>query len=302
MTVVIALLANLLVAIAKSVAAVLTSSASMVAEAAHSWADAGNEVFLLIADRRSSRPKDERHPLGYGREAYVWSLFAAIGIFTAGAVVSVMHGVQELADPEPVTDAGIAYLVLGVAAVLEGVSFTQAFVSARRAARERGIPILRHVLDGSDATLRAVFAEDFAALVGIGIAFAAIGIHQATGKAVWDAIGSILIGILLAIVAVILIDRNRHFLVGATVPATVRREAGRELLALDDVVRVTYLHLEYVGPGKVFLVAAVDLAGDSEEHDVARRLRRLESVLEQREHVETAALGLAVDDEPSIEF
>ena len=126
--------ANFLVAVAKTWAAALTGSASMVAEAAHSWADTGNEIFLMIANKRSSRPADARHPLGFGREAYVWSLFAALGLFVAGAAVSITHGIHELFDPEPATDFVIGYIVLAVSFLLEGFSFLQSVRQARREA------------------------------------------------------------------------------------------------------------------------------------------------------------------------
>jgi cation diffusion facilitator family transporter len=301
-TVLIAFCANILVAVAKSVAAFLTGSASMVAEAAHSWADAGNEVFLLIADRKSSREKDDRHPFGFGREAWIWSLFAAVGIFTAGAVVSVMHGVQELTNPEPVENAGIAYIVLAVSFVLEGVSFTQALVQSRRHAHKRAMGTLRFVLTSSNATLRAVFAEDFAALVGLVIAAVSIFVHQVTGNAVFDAIGSILIGILLGVVAIVLINQNRRFLVGANSTPELRNRVGRALLASTDVERVTYLHLEFIGPERLYLAAAVDLAGNEPEASVAERLRRIERSIEEHEEIETAFLSLSVGDEASLGF
>jgi cation diffusion facilitator family transporter len=161
-TVVLAFAANVLVALAKSTAAVLTGSASMVAESAHSWADTGNEVFLLVADRRSRRRPDQTHPLGYGREAYVWSMFAAVGLFVAGAAVSIVHGVQELSSDEGESSFTIAYVVLGISFVLEGISFLQAFRQVRGQAGELDHSVLRHALDTSDPTLRAVFAEDSA--------------------------------------------------------------------------------------------------------------------------------------------
>ena len=302
MTVVIAFLANVLVAVAKTVAAILTSSASMVAEAAHSWADAGNEIFLLIADRRGARVKDPRHPLGYGRSAFVWSLIAAFGIFTAGSIVSIMHGVQELSDTGPVESPLIAYAVLGVSFLLEGASFTQALVRSRRLARQRGSSTWDFVLGTSDTTLRAVFFEDAAALIGLALAGGAIALHQITGVAAWDAVGSILVGVLLGIVAIILISRNMAFLVGTSVSPAVRARVGAALLASPQVHRLTYLHIEFVGPNRLFIVAEVDLAGDAREHDVARRLRDIERQIEANEVVETVVLSLSVDDEPSLEF
>ncbi|WP_315636625.1 MULTISPECIES: cation diffusion facilitator family transporter [Microbacterium] len=302
MTVVLAFLANILVATAKTVAAVITSSASMVAEAAHSWADAGNEIFLLIADRRGAKTKDARHPLGYGRNAFVWSLIAAFGIFTAGSIVSIMHGIQELSDTGPVESPVVAYVVLGIAFVLEGASFTQAMVRSRRLAKERGSSTWDFVLETSDTTLRAVFFEDSAALIGLVLAGGSILLHQLTGVAAWDAIGSILVGILLGVVAVILIGRNIAFLVGTSVSPALRSRVGTALLGMDEIERVTYLHIEYVGPNRLFLVAEVDLAGDAREHDVARRLREVERRIEAHDAVETVVLSLSVDDETSLDF
>jgi cation diffusion facilitator family transporter len=300
LTVVIAFLANLLIAIAKSVAAYVTGSASMFAEAAHSWADAGNEIFLYIAERRSDRDRDHHHPMGFGREAYVWSMFAAFGLFSAGAVVSVLHGIQELLHPVDAGDFRVAYVVLTLAFVLEGVSFAQAATQARRQAAQRRRRVLDFILNTSNPTLRAVFAEDAAALVGILIATGGIALHQVTGSAVPDAVGSILVGVLLATVAVFLIDRNRRFLVGEPVRPELRARVLRELLGRRDVERVTYLHLEYVGPGRMYLVAAVDMVGDDVEHSLAVRLRRVERELEQHENIEEAVLTLATPDEVSI--
>jgi cation diffusion facilitator family transporter len=296
-TVIVAFGANLLIAVAKSVAAYLTGSASMVAEAAHSWADAGNEVFLLFADRRSERVRDEAHPLGYGREAYVWSMFAAFGLFSAGAVVSISHGISELLHPEPATDFAIAYTVLGIAFVLEGISFAQASRQATRTARTIGRATLEHVWNTSNPTLRAVFAEDAAALIGLIIAATGIGLHQLTGSAVPDAVGSLLVGVLLGAVAVLLIDRNRRFLVGEAVSPAMRERVLLGLLSRPEVDRVTYLHVEFVGPGRMYLVAAVDMTGDEVEHNLAVRLRRLERDLESHDDIEEAVLTLATPDE-----
>ena len=293
-TVIIAFAANFLVAVAKSLAALITGSASMVAEAAHSWADTGNEIFLMLAERRSSKPRDSAHPDGYGREAYVWSLIAAFGLFTAGAVFSIMHGIAELTRAEPVNNFGVAYVVLAVSFVFEGISFAQSYMQAHRMADERGTGTLEHVLVTSNTTLRAVFAEDAAALVGLVIAFLGVLTHQLTGNSVYDAIGSILVGVLLGIVAIILIDRNRRFLVGQPASDAVTDSVLAVLLARDEIEKVTYLHLEFVGPEQFNLVAAVDLAGDHPESDVAAEFLAIGRELEKSPYILGAVLTLSL--------
>ncbi|MCJ0701525.1 cation diffusion facilitator family transporter [Frigoribacterium faeni] len=299
-TVLVAFVANLLIAVAKTVAALLTGSASMVAESAHSWADTGNEVFLFIADKRGVRRRDASHPLGYGKETYVWSMFAAFGLFTVGAVVSIQHGISQLGAAEAAEDYLVNYIVLGVAFVLEGTSFLQALRQARGSARDRSQPTLRFVLRSSNPTLRAVFAEDAAALVGLVIAFLGILLHQITGSAVFDAVGSIAVGVLLGVVALVLVDRNRRFLVGESPSDELESIVLARLLDRPEIARVTYLHTEFVGPGRLYLVAAVDMSGDETEGHVAVALRRVERELEEHDAVEEAVLTLSTPDEPSL--
>jgi cation diffusion facilitator family transporter len=299
-TILIALVANALTAIAKTIAAIVTGSASILAEAAHSWADTGNEVFLVIADRRARRPPDRAHPLGHGREAYVWSLLAALGLFVAGAAVSVTHGIQELLHPEPATAFLVGYVVLGVSFVLEGISFLRSVRQAKPVARLLERDLIEQVMATSDPTLRAIFAEDAAALIGLVIAAVGLGAHQATGSATPDAIGSILVGLLLAVVASFLINRNRQFLVGEEADGRVRAAVIAELLGQREVERVTYLRLEYVGPRIVSVVGDVDLVGDESETNVALRLRAIEAELAASPAVAGAVLSLSAPDEPSI--
>ena len=293
LTVLIAFGANLLIAVAKSVAAFFTGSASMVAEAAHSWADTGNEIFLLIAERRSAKPRDAGHPFGYGREAYVWSMFAAFGLFTVGAVVSIAHGVEQLSAVESDHENYlIGYVVLGIAFVLEGISFLQAFRQTRGEARRLGLRPLRYIERTSNPTLRAVFVEDAAALIGLVVAAIGMGLHQLTGNPIYDAIGSILVGVLLAVIALFLIRRNREFLIGQVVRPEVRDSVLAALLSFDEVDAVTFLHLEFVGADRVFMVASVDLVGDDTEHDLAARHQAIEDRLEKHPMVERALLTL----------
>jgi len=302
-TVLVAMLANLGVALAKTFVALLTGSASMLAEAAHSWADTGNEVLLLVADKKSRRPPDESHPFGYGREAYVWSLLAAMGLFFAGAVVSVWHGITQLVGGSAAEESPPflwAYIVLAVSFVFEFVSFVRGFKQTHQEATRAEKDLVTYALETSDPTLRAVLAEDTAALIGLVIAAVGIGLHQLTGSPVYDAAGSILIGLVLGVVAVVLINQNRRFLTGQEPDERVRNAALKQICELPEVDRVTYLRLEFVGPRQVLLVASIDLEGAAAEPEVATMLRRLEHRLEEQGHITEAVLTLSAPDEETI--
>jgi cation diffusion facilitator family transporter len=299
-TVIIAFFANLAISVAKTVVAMFTGSASMMAESAHSWADTGNQILLFIADKRSRRSPDPAHPYGYGREAYVWSMLAALGLFTAGAVVSVWHGVTMLSASSEDTSYKWAYIVLGMAFLFEGTSFAQAFRQTHREAKRYDRELLDHALRTSDPTLRAVFAEDSAALVGLVIAGLGIFLHQLTGNAVYDAVGSILVGVLLGVVAIVLINQNRRFLAGQEADDNLRQSAIRLVRKMPEVSRVAYMRLEFVGPRQLLLVASVDLEGEEAESKVAYKLRDLEGRLEEDPNIVEAVLTLATPDEASI--
>jgi divalent metal cation (Fe/Co/Zn/Cd) transporter len=259
-TVLVALAANALLAVAKTGAAALTGSASMVAEAAHSWSDTGNEMFLLVAERTGHRPRDEDHPRGYGRSTYIWSLVAAFGLFSAGAVVSIWHGLTELVGEPGRASYAANYVVLGLAFVF----------------------------------------EDSAALLGLLIAGTGIGLHQLTGRHEFDAAGSVVVGLLLAAVAIFLMRRNVDYLLGEGDSAELRGAVLTRLLDHPDIERVTYLHLEYVGPQRLFVVAAVDLTGDDREPDLAVRLRQVETDIETHDVIEDAVLTLSLPSDPSL--
>jgi cation diffusion facilitator family transporter len=301
LTVVVALAANGLLAAAKTVAALLTGSAAMVAEAAHSWSDTGNEVFLLVAERTGQRPRDEAHPRGYGRATYIWSLVAAFGLFSAGAVVSVWHGLTELMGEPGKASYTTNYVVLAIAFVLEGTSFVQASRQVHGAARRYRRSPVRFVAETSNPTLRAVFFEDAAALAGLVLAAVGIGLHQLTGHHEYDAISSILIGLLLAGVALFLMRRNMDYLLGEAQGPEVRDSVLAAVLEHPDVDRVTYLHVEFVGPQRLFVVAAVDLTGDDPEPDLAVRLRKVERDVESSELIEDAVLTLSLPEDSALE-
>jgi len=272
--------ANLAIAVAKLVAGLLTGSAAMLAEGAHSVADTVNQLFLLTALSRSKRPADVQHPFGYGMERYFWSLLAAVGIFVLGAGYSIYEGIHSLLHPEPVKAVLVAYGVLGLSFVFEGTSWLKAVLQLRREAGARGVGVFQHVFTTPDPTVKTVAFEDTAALVGILLAAGGITLHTLSGSGIWDGIASILIGILLVGVAISLGSSSKRNLIGEAMPETVRTGITKvinESVGVDVVVELLTMRL---GPDDVLVAARVDVddaatGGDLERvaDDVERRIR-----------------------------
>jgi cation diffusion facilitator family transporter len=278
-TVVVAVAANLLVAVAKGVAAALTGSAAMLAETTHSVADTCNEVLLYVGVRRGLRPADDRHPLGYGQARYYWSLLAAVGIFVIGGLFAIVDGVKSLRHPEPVTNVPVGVAVLLVSAGLEGLSWRTAHRQLRAEATVRHLDLGEYVAVSSDPTPTTVFLEDSAALVGLALALMALVLHLVTGSAVWDGAASLLIGLLLIGVAFVLMRRNGALLIDEAAPADVQQRLRQAVAREPWVAEVAELTAVYVGPRRLLVVAhVVPVQGADLLAGVGRLRRRLLSL------------------------
>jgi cation diffusion facilitator family transporter len=280
-TVALALAANVATALVKLAAALVTRSSALWAEAFHAFADSGNEVCLIIAERSSRRPADEQHPLGHGRSAYFWALIASLGVFAVGSVLSVRQGVQELIRPESTISFRVAYLVLAASFCFDGVSLIQAHAQMNAEAQALKRSFLEHLDLSSDPIARGVFAEDAAALVGNIIAFAGIALHQVTGSAVPEAVAAIVVGILLGVVAFQLTARNRDMLIGGQVSAAWRARIGETIAAQSGIAGVSEVLVTFLGPRRAWVVAAVALDERLNGAEVQALLARTEAVLKQ---------------------
>ncbi|OON72540.1 cation diffusion facilitator family transporter [Streptomyces tsukubensis] len=257
-TVLVAAGANLGIAVAKLIAGLISGSSAMLSEAAHSVADTVTEVLLLIALKRSAKPADEDHPLGYGPERYVWAMLASVATFVGGAVFSVYDGVHTLIRGEELGNPVISYIVLGLAFLLEGYSLRTGVKQMHGEAARSRTPFLRYMRWTPDTTVKAVVMEDSAALAGLVLAAAGLLCAQLTGEGAYDGVASILIGLLLVVVAWVLGRSNAELLVGRPLPRRTREQIRAELLALPHVDAVLDLVTLVQGPGESLVAAKVD--------------------------------------------
>ncbi|MFF5895835.1 cation diffusion facilitator family transporter [Streptomyces argenteolus] len=257
-TVVVAAAANLGIAVAKLVAGLISGSSAMLSEAAHSVADTVTEVMLLTALRRSEKPADEDHPLGYGPERYIWAMLAAVATFVGGAVFSLYDGIHTLLRGEELGDPLVSYVVLAVAFALEGFSLRTGVRQVRGEAARLRMPAPRYLRRTPDTAVKAVVLEDSAALTGLLLAAGGLLGGQLTGSGVWDGIASVLIGVLLVYVAWVLCRSNAQLLIGRPLPPEMRAGVREELLSVPHVVEVLELTTLIQGPSELLVAAKVD--------------------------------------------
>lgn len=277
-----ALFANGLITILKFVAAFLTGSAGMMAEALHSLADTTNQVFLLLGLRFYKRPASEKHPFGYGMERFFWSFIAAIFIFGVGATYAIYEGIEKLRHPHPSENIFWAYVILGISFVLESASIGLALYQEINEAHHEGMSFGEYLRESKDPTAKTVIFEDSAALIGIVIAAIGIYLSEHYG-AYWDGIASITIGVVLAIVAFSLGRSSRALLLGeAATPKTVSkiRKAIESHNDVDDVLELLTMHLS---PKQILINAHIDLKDSIQTTEATKTIREIEDLIKKAE-------------------
>ena len=285
-----ALLANTGIALTKFLAWALTQSSSMLAEAIHSVADSGNQLLLLLGGRKARRHADAEHPFGYGRERYVYGFIVAVVLFSVGGLFALYeayhkwHEVRLHPDDLGQLDGRwfwVPLAVLGVAIVMEGLSFRTAI---REANKERGrLSLVRYVRRAKAPELPVILLEDFAALTGLTFALLGVGLTLITRNPIFDVLGTALIGLLLVAVAVILALETKSLLLGESATPEAQRRIHDALVATDGIDGVIHMKTMHLGPEELLVAAKIAVTATDSAADVAHAIDAAESAVREAE-------------------
>jgi len=270
-----AFLANMGIAVAKFIAYLVSGSASMLAETIHSLADAGNQLLLLLGGRMARRKADAEHPFGYGRERYVYAFIVSIILFSVGGLFSIREGYEKLTHPHELENVWVPISVLLVSILLESFSLRTA-IRESNLVREKDQSWVSFVRHSKAPELPVVLLEDVAALTGLVFALFGVGLTALTGNSVFDAIGTLMIGILLVVVAIVLGIETKSLLVGE---GATRGDEERIVRAINDGPEVaTLIHIKtlYLGPDELLVAAKLGFGADRHLGDVAADINRIE--------------------------
>jgi cation diffusion facilitator family transporter len=270
-----ALLANTGIAIAKFVGFAVTRSGAMLAEAIHSVADAGNQALLLLGGTRARRRATVEHPFGYGRERYFWAFVVALVLFSLGGAFALYEGVQKIRDPHELESVPVALVILGLAIVLEAFSFRTAIREARAIKGDAGW--WQFIRRSKNPELPVVLLEDLGAQVGLVLAFLAVLVAEATGDPVWDGYGTLAIGVLLTVVAVVLAVEMKSLLIGEGAAPDVEQRVRDTVGADAAVVRLIHMRTQHLGPEELLVAMKVELVDHLSVREVTDAIDRIEA-------------------------
>ncbi|HEY4376474.1 MAG TPA: cation diffusion facilitator family transporter, partial [Acidimicrobiales bacterium] len=269
-----ALLANLLIAAGKFVGFGFTGSSSMLAEGVHSVADTANQGLLLLGGRRAKKAADEEHPFGYGRERYFWAFVVALMLFSLGSLFAMFEGVRKIQNPEHITRPAWAFGVLGFSMLMEGLSFRTA---RRESAEAKGDATFRQFIRHAKIPeLPVVLLEDAAALVGLTLALAGVILSVVTKDGRWDGYGTLSIGVLLGLVAIILAIEMKSLLIGESASRKQRESIKAAIEIEPDVIQMIHLRTEHLGPDELLVCAKVEFLPELTVVEVADSINRVE--------------------------
>ncbi|MFM8529167.1 MAG: cation diffusion facilitator family transporter [Ilumatobacteraceae bacterium] len=283
--VVAAFVANLGIAVAKFVGFLLTRSAGLLAESVHSLADTGNQGLLMLGGRRSRRKKDERHPFGHGRERYFWSFIVALVLFSMGGLFALYEGIHKITDPHETENLPIAIGILLVAIGLESYSLRTAVEEARRV-RKSGESLFAFIRSARQPELPVVLLEDNGAEAGLFLALAGVLTAHWTHDPRWDAVGSISIGVLLVVIAIVLAVEMKSLLIGESALLSENEEIRKAVESHPSVVSIIHLRTQHLGPEEILVATKI-------EFDPALDVAGLASAIDEVEALVRAALATA---------
>jgi cation diffusion facilitator family transporter len=272
-----ALLANAGIAVAKFVGFLITGSSSMLAESVHSVADTSNQGLLLWGQKASRKQPDALHPFGYGRSRYFWSFVVALVLFSLGSVFALYEGYHKISHPEDLTSPVVAVVILAVAIGLEGFSFRTAMVESKPLKGNGSW--WRFIRSSRNPELPVVLLEDSGALIGLILALAGVGLTVVTGDAVWDGIGTMCIGVLLGVIAIVLMVEMHSLLIGEGATGQEERAIRAALENTDHVDRIIHLRTQYLGPEEMLVGAKIALPPATELAVVAATIDAAEAAI-----------------------
>ena len=278
--VVAALVGNLTIAITKFAAAAYTGSSAMLSEGVHSLVDTGNQALMLLGITRSKKPADDQHPFGYGMELYFWAFVVALLLFSLGAGVSIYEGILKIRNPHPMTSPGVNYVVLGAAFLIELWAWTVAFNEFKGSIGRGGF--WQATRTSKNPAVFTVLFEDTAALLGLLVAFAAIAASQYLDMPILDGVGSLIIGLILALTAILLVIECKALLIGEAADPTIIKGIRKLANEHPEVLGINELRTMHLGPEDVLLALSLDFKNNLNAGQVEATVSRLERQIKER--------------------